>query len=94
MTNRALLRMTNRALLRMTNRALFRMREGLSGKEIDLVRAVSVSHEVINEEIVKLIWTYEIFCDLLDLAFFIGRQKLRTDRSVNDVKKDFPYSTS
>ena len=56
--------------------------KGKERKALYLLFGESVLHRVIEEEVVKLVWADQVFCNLLDLIVFIGRQEFRTDRSV------------
>ncbi len=49
------------------------------------LRTETETQEVVEEEIVQLVWSYQVFRLLLDIAVFIGRNQLRTDRCVDDV---------
>ena len=43
---------------------------------------------MIEEEVVQFVWTHEVFGLLRYVALLVGRNELRTDRSVEDVEQD------
>ena len=42
----------------------------------NLLAGETVAQEIVEEEIVQLVWSYFVFGDLCDISFFIGRQQL------------------
>ena len=61
--------------------------ERMACKHVDLCRTETEAHEVVDEEVVQLVRTYEVFCLLLYVAMFVGWNQLRRDRRVNDVEQ-------
>ena len=69
------------------------MAEDFCREEENLLRTVSVPHEVVDEEVVQFVWADKVFCYLLDFSFVVCRKQFRAYRCVYYVEEDFPDST-
>ena len=61
--------------------------EGLLCEQEDLGRTEAEAHEIVEEEIVKLVGSDEVFGLLLDIAIGVGRGQLGRDGCVDDVEQ-------
>ncbi len=61
--------------------------KGCLGEEHELGRRESESQEVIEEEVVKLVWTYKVFRFLFDVSVLVGRDKFWRDWRIDNVLK-------
>ena len=68
------------------------MTEDFCREEENLLRTVSVPHEVVDEEVVQFVWADKVFRHLLDFSFVICRKQFRAYRCVYNVEEDFPDS--
>ena len=59
--------------------------EGMLGKFHDLGRTETETEEIIEEEIVQLVWSHEVFGLLADIALFVGWNQFRTDGGFDDI---------
>ena len=57
----------------------------LLSQHVNLDWTETEAQEVIEEEIVQLVWSHQVFRLLLDVSVLIGRNQFRTDRRINDV---------
>ena len=61
--------------------------EGMTSKHEELGRTESETQEMIEEEVVQLIRTNQIFRLLLDIALLVGRNQFRTNRCIYNVEQ-------
>ena len=59
--------------------------EGFLRKQENLHRAESMTHEIIEEEVVELVGANQVLCLLLDIAILVGRNQFGTDGSVDHI---------
>lgn len=60
--------------------------KGLKGEEVNLSRSEAKAQQIVEEEVVKFVWPYEVFCLLHNLSVLVGRDEFGRDRCFYDVK--------
>ena len=61
--------------------------EGSLCHDEEFLRTIAEAQIMIEKEIVELVWPYEVFCLLTDVAVGIGRYKLWAYWGVDDVEE-------
>ena len=59
--------------------------EGVHGQHEDLLGAEAEAEEIVEEEVVELIGTHQVFRLLCDVALVVGRRQFGRDRCVDDI---------
>ena len=61
--------------------------EDMAGQHEDLAGTEAATQEIVEEEVVELVGSHEVFGLLLDVAILVGRDQLWRDRRGDDVEE-------